>query len=153
MTVPLQEGESSSIWLNQKMGKKKNFHLFQATLMDFKTAKPSRAVWQGKQWWQLQLLAQGEKGLGKELAIPKRTPQCQGQARRMEQKWGGCGCSVVGEHKKRVCLKWSLLLGGVGKQKSSHRGSILIKLAVLHGFPARPALLLLVRTSPMDENW
>jgi len=89
----------------------------------------------------------------KELAIPSLTPQCQGQTRRMEQKWGGCGCSVVGEHKECICLKWPLLLGGVGKQKPPPRRSILIKLAVLNGFPARPVLLLLVRTSPMDGNW
>lgn len=97
-------------------------------------------------------LGSGSRRAGKELAIPKPTPQCQGQTRRMEQKRAGCGCSVVGEHKKQVCLKWSLLLRGVGKQKSSHRGSILIKLAGLNGFPARLVLLLLVRTSPMDEN-
>lgn len=57
-----------------------------------------------------------------------------------------------GRAQNMVCLKWPLLLGGVGKQKSPHRGSILIKLAVLNGFSARPVLLLLARTSPVDEN-
>ena len=57
------------------------------------------------------------------------------------------------EHKKKVCLlKWSLIVGGVEKQKSSHKGAAFIKPAISCNCLARLALLLLIGTSLMGQN-
>ena len=67
-------------------------------------------------------LGSGSKRAGREHAIPK-PPNLTPQTHRMEQKWEGVGLLSCGRAQERVCLKWSLILGGLEKQKSTQRSN------------------------------